>query len=241
VVTRALGNAATLGPMRWQGVIGDGGSCLVVQSGIGPVRAAEEVGLVATRLVVSCGCAAGLAPWLRAGDLVIADRVVVLDRNGRPSATHPALGEALAAWALRAGFRAHLGTVVATPVVLQTGDAKVAAAGSGALAADMESGALAGAALARGIPFAAVRVVVDEAADDLSWAGDAVDGDTGEIRVGAALGALAGRPRLWPSALRMGRRQQRAARRLRAFMAAAFAAGRAPFFADVAPATAASH
>src|SRR5437879_817839 len=80
--------------------------------------------------------------------------------------------------------------------------------------------ARASAARTRGIPFAALRVVLDGAGEALPAALDVIDEATGEVRAGRALGTIALRPRLWPAAARLARRQRLAARRLGAIMAA---------------------
>jgi len=84
----------------------------------------------------------------------------------------------------------------------------------------MESGALAAAARARGIPFAALRVVLDGAGEVLPAGLGVIDEATGEVRAGRALAAMALHPRLWPAAARLARQQRLAARRLGAIMAA---------------------
>src|SRR2546429_279660 len=116
---------------------------------------------------LACGCAGALVDWLVAGDLVAAESVVALGADGRPDERLPGVGAGLAAWAAGRGFRVHAGALVASPVVLDTAAAKAALGATGALAVDMESGALAAAARARGVPFAALRAVLDAAGEAL--------------------------------------------------------------------------
>jgi hypothetical protein len=104
--------------------------------------------------------------------------------------------------------------------VLGTAAAKAALGATGALAVEMESGALAAAARARGIPFAALRVVLDAAGEALPAFTGVIDEATGELRAARALAAIALRPRLWPAAARLSRRQRIVARRLSGIMAA---------------------
>src|SRR5438309_323719 len=70
-------------PRTWRGYTADGASCLVVQTGIGPIRArsAAEAAPPAGAYLM-CGCAGALAPSLAPGDLVVADRVDPLDGEG---------------------------------------------------------------------------------------------------------------------------------------------------------------
>jgi nucleoside phosphorylase len=241
LVTKALAGASRMQAGRWVGTLGDGGSCLVIQPGVGPIRAAEQASIVpAAGVLVTCGCAGALVPWLRAGDLVVATSVLEVDAGGRSRATLPAASDALAAWATRSGFRIHVGPLVSVPAPLATGDAKREAGRDGALAVEMESGAVAAEAARRGVPFAAIRVILDEVGDDLDWAGGTIDPASGEIRMGAALAAIAMRPGLWPRAVGLARRHRVATDRLGRFVAALLADGSQPFHADAVPANAAS-
>src|SRR6266576_3605159 len=166
----------------WRGRLADGASCLVVQTGIGPARAAAP----AAGAFLACGCAGALVGWLVAGDLVTAESVIALEADGRAGERLPAAGAGLAAWAAGRGFRVHAGGLVASPVVLGTAEAKAALRATGALAVEMESGALAAAARARGIPFAALRVVLDGAGEVLPAGLGVIDEATGEVRAGRA-------------------------------------------------------
>jgi len=220
-VTEALRAVEPAGsPRTWSGRLTDGASCLVVQTGIGPARAsAAAAAAPPAGAFLACGCAGGLVDWLAAGDLVTAESVIVLEGAGQPAERVPAAGAGLAVWAAGRGFRVHAGALVASPVVLGTAAAKVALGATGALAVEMESGALAAAARTRGIPFAALRVVLDGAGEALPAALDVIDEATGEVRAGGALATIVLRPRLWPAAARLARRQRLAARRLGAIMA----------------------
>src|SRR5437870_2351628 len=72
----------------------------------------------------------------------------------------------------------------------------------------------------RGVPFAALRAVLDAAGEALPASADVIDEVTGEVGAVRALAAIALRPRLWPAAGRLARQQRAAARRLAAIMAA---------------------
>src|SRR5262245_21134062 len=79
-------------PRTWTGHLGDGTECLVLQTGMGPERAASAAARAPrSRLFLGCGCAGGLAPWLEAGDVVAADAVSVFDAGGRAGETFAAL------------------------------------------------------------------------------------------------------------------------------------------------------
>lgn len=151
------------------------------------------------RALVSFGLAGGLAPDLRAGDLVVPRRVV----DGQE------------AWDTDAGLNAALGGC--TGHVLQGGGAvlatvaqKQAARAAGVDAVDLESAAVARVAARHGLPFAVLRAVCDEAGRDLPLAAlvalDA-EGRIGGLRV---LGAVLRRPWEVPSLIGLGRDAARA-------------------------------
>src|SRR5262245_41617597 len=116
----ALQGVEAEGPRRWRGYLGDGGAARVLQVGVGPDRARRAAEAVSrARLFLSAGCAGALAGGLRAGDLVLADRLHVLDAQGSV-ADELALGKPrLGAWAQARGIRARVGAVVSSPVMLE--------------------------------------------------------------------------------------------------------------------------
>jgi len=208
-------------PGTWRGRLGDGASCVVAQTGMGRERArTAAAALPPARIFLACGCAGGLAEWLQAGDLVVAEHVDVVDAEGGTAGRLDAHGGALTSWAAGRGFRTHQGAVVSTLTALHTADAKNAAGAAGALVVEMESAAVAAEARGRGIPFVGLRVVLDHAGQALPLPVGVVDEGTGDVRAGRAVAALALRPWLWPVLGRLARQQRVADRKLRAFMAA---------------------
>jgi 4-hydroxy-3-methylbut-2-enyl diphosphate reductase len=143
------------------------GDVAVLRTGMGPRRVADRAPLIADRRGwVSTGFCGGLAPFVRPGDLVVADEVVVAAvRYAVPA------GRGLAQRLRGHGVRVHLGTVAAVGRVVH-GTAREQLAAAGHLAVDMESGALA--ELAAGRPFAVVRAVVDTADAPLAGPGTPV-------------------------------------------------------------------
>ena len=226
----------------WRGRLGDGGSCLVAQTGVGAGRARTvAAGAPPARAFLACGCAGALAAWLRPGDLVAGDAVAALDAAGQVIEQLPATGAALAAWAVARGFRIHRGVIASSPSVLGTAHAKAEAAADGGLVVEMESAAIAAEARTRGIPFVALRVVLDGATEELGPLVDAVDPATGDLRPRRALAALGPRPWLWPMAVRLGRQTRIAERQLRSVMAAILAAGMEAIVGGPEPASAIAH
>jgi adenosylhomocysteine nucleosidase len=235
---RAVTEALTLsvpvgGPGRWQGRLQDGGSVIVVQTGVGLERArVAAASAPPARRFLACGCAGALAPWLQPGDLVAAERVVAVDAAGRTTERLPAASAEVAAWAASRGLRLHAGELVSSPCVLTDPVAKAAAGAGGALAVEMESAAIAREAVARGIPFVGLRVVLDVAGQALPTVDGVVNEATGEIRAGRALLALAARPWIWAGTGRLARQQRTAARSLGALMQALLGASAVSPFAE---------
>jgi 4-hydroxy-3-methylbut-2-enyl diphosphate reductase len=215
-VTDALSDVTPWpGGQAWRGRLGDGASCLVFQTGMGPTRAARAAASAPpARAFLAAGCGGGLAPWLRAGDVVVATAVVDATDGTRREADC----EAVAAWAARRGLRVHAGPLVASATVLASAEAKRAAAKDGALIVDMESAPLAAAAGSRAIPFAVVRVVVD-GADEVVPLSPVVVDEQGELRPARVAVHLAMRPWLWPATARLARQSRVAEKRLRALLA----------------------
>jgi len=128
----------------------------VLRTGMGPRRVAGAASHLARYPGwMSAGLCGGLAEGVRPGDLVVATEVV----DG-PHRLPVRGADALAQRLRRPGVRVLTGPLAAGAAVVH-GAARTRLARNGALAVDMESGALS--ALAGAKPFAAVRVVVDTA------------------------------------------------------------------------------
>jgi adenosylhomocysteine nucleosidase len=144
----------------------------------GAARAAEALA-PQVRAFISFGLAGGLDPALRAGALLVPDRVV---DGGEAWAADPALQAALG------GGTGHV--LLGGGAILATAAAKRAAWIAGAHAVDLESAAVARVAAATGKTFAVLRAVCDEAGRDLPAAAllalDAA-GRIGAARVGLAV------------------------------------------------------
>ena len=190
------------------------GGALVALSGVGPERAGRaalqllEAGATA---LVSWGVAAGLDPELRTGSLLLPERVI-----GTDGATYRVTAWWHADLCRRVPPRiaVHTGPLAEANGLLQTAREKRALFEQhGAIAADMESAALARVAGARGVPFVVVRVVADPAGRRVpGWAGSLIDG-TGKLRTSRAIGATLAHPGDWPALVVLAL-QFRTARRL---------------------------
>jgi adenosylhomocysteine nucleosidase len=163
-----------------------------------PQIAAEKMIVAGATALMSFGLAGGLNPAVSAGAVVIPAEV----RGADTLACDLAWTKRLAAlMETTPSLLAH------AAAVLTSAQAKADLfAATGAAAADMESYGIAEVASIHGLPFAALRVVADTAADAIPSAALKAMTDDGRLRPGAAaLGALM-RPWQIPELVRLGRR-----------------------------------
>jgi adenosylhomocysteine nucleosidase len=140
--------------------------CLLAVSGAGPeaaARAAASLAEAGAEALISWGCAAALAPELAPGDLVLAEYILAAD--GEVLQASPHWRHCLHDIAAGAGLRVHDGLLAESASIVATAAAKHSLhAASHAIAVDMESAAVARAALYLHLPFLAVRAIADPAA-----------------------------------------------------------------------------
>jgi adenosylhomocysteine nucleosidase len=110
--------------------------------------------------LVSWGCAAALDPYLAAGDLVLP--AAIFDTDGTLVETHAGWRSWCAERAGEASLRVTAGILCTSPHVVQGMEAKLRLGrATGAVAVDMESGAVARTAAEAGIPVIAIRAIAD--------------------------------------------------------------------------------
>lgn len=161
--------------------------------GVGPTRAAAAakhlIDIVQPAGVIVAGYAGGLLASLRTGDIVIPAEVVRAD----PPASHVPL---LDLGITPAGRLLSLDQPVTTPI-----DKRRLAEASGACAVDMETAAIAGACLERGLRWAAVRAISDTAADRLPRRVATMVRPDGTTSLRGTARQLVSRPRELPAVL----------------------------------------
>jgi nucleoside phosphorylase len=163
----------------FKGRIGDE-QIILVATGIGVAQARESARralhtLARPRLVISTGVAGALAPNLKAGDLVIADRLLLEETPdsgfGEVARLSPDIERSVRDALGRAGLTLSTGPLLTAGWLLAGAAGKRAAsARTGAIAVDMESAVLAMEMAGAGLPFVCVRAVMDEAADEIPGA-----------------------------------------------------------------------
>ena len=227
IVSALAAEARTLGPAARQGAelrrLADG--ALLAVSGIGEgaaAAAARRLVLAGATALVSFGMAGGLDPTLICGAVLLPEEVVA--RNGAAvSATAAEWRQRLRA-ALPASCIACGGRLLTSERPLASPQAKAAAWREWrAAAVDMESAAIAQVARQAGLPFIALRVIVDTASDRLPAAVIAASGG-GQLRLGRLLAALLRAPADIGGLIRLSARYRIAMRVLAAVVAPGSAA-----------------
>ncbi len=209
----------------WTGTV-PGRQIDLIKTGMGTERAAAAAAAVAGLhlhdLFLSTGCAGGLVPSLAPGHLTIPTRVVAY-ATGDAYETDLATRTHLATAAARVGLTASLGPLLCSPHALASGaDKRLAGEQTGALAVEMEGASIAAFARSAGIPFAAVRAILDtvDSAIDISPA--LVDPVSGRPRPLAVARYLATQRRALPTLLAMQRMMHAAQTSLDTFFRALF-------------------
>lgn len=215
IVTALPGEARTLSRRVHNGrpyELGPGFTIMI--SGIGAERAtaaAQQLLNTNVEALISWGTAAGLDPALPAGSLLLPESIL---SGGLPLPVH-------AAWHRQAIERLRSLDVSSrplaeSPALLATAAAKLRLRQeTGAVAADMESAAIARLARNRGVPFLCIRAVVDAAEETVPAALPSLLDDFGRIRYPVLLQTLLRQPGLLGDLFRLQRRFSRASRCLK--------------------------
>ena len=186
---------------------------LVATTGMGSSAAATGArALIAAgaKALASFGLAGGLDPSLHAGAILLPKEILGVD--GR---IHPC--EAGWCQRLSATITASTGRLLTSAKAVGSVEDKAALfRNTGAVAVDMESAAIAEVAEEHGLPFIAVRVVVDSAADVLPRAVTAAADNEGHLHIWRLIGALALAPNELAPLLQLARRYRAANRSLAA-------------------------
>ena len=218
VVAALAAEARALGPAVKRigdlGSLGDG--TLVAVSGMG----CSAAGLAAARLIeagasalMSFGLAGGLDPSLNAGSVVLPSEII--SRSGARFLTSTAWREQLRT-AIAKQRPVADGTLLSSLDLIDTVADKAAAfLETGAVAVDMESFGVAEVAAAHGLPFVAVRVIVDTAVDVLPRTVVAAS-RTGQVSLRRLVGGFALAPFDLVALIRLAQRYRAATRSLAA-------------------------
>jgi len=190
----------------------------VVGHGIGRQHATETARrafdlIPGAELVIGTGVVGALSSGLKPGDLVLSDRTLTIHADGRVDEQVTAVGDAQIRAVGRslaiAGLAYSTGAILTSHRVLATGAEKRRAKEStGAIAVDMETAAIAAEAALRGLPFVAIRAVLDGVDDEI--VGAAMADEDGNVRPLAATAYLLRNPATMLKLPRMVRNLSRA-------------------------------
>ena len=227
IVSALAAEARTLGPAARQGAelhrLADG--ALLAVSGIGEAAAAataRRLALAGATALVSFGMAGGLDPALICGAVLLPEEVVA--RNGAVVSATSTEWRLRLRTALPGSCIACGGRLLTSERPVASPEAKAAAwRESRAAAVDMESAAIAEVARQAGLPFIALRVIVDTASDQLPAAVIAASSG-GQLRLGRLLAALVRAPGDIGGLIRLSARYRIAMRVLAAVVAPGSAA-----------------
>ena len=189
----------------------DGTFLICAQRGVGAQNASSAcTWLIAegVKALANLGVSGGLQEGLRPGDLVLADRVIEKGMSGETVAFEPdriCTDLAHAAF-MRKGMSVHRGAIYSAQQGLLTVEEKKSLRSrSLALVVDMESAAVARAAVEAGLPFFVLRAVCDPA----DWSVDqdlfSCLGQDGRVRLLLLLEKIGRRPSLLRGLLRTRR------------------------------------
>jgi adenosylhomocysteine nucleosidase len=201
-------------PLSELALLGEGS--LLALSGIGRVAAttaAQALVDAGVSALMTFGMAGGLDPALKPGSVVIPCEL--LSGDGSRFAANRAWREQVAA-AVSSMCAVTEGDLLSSSHAIETPADKAAAfSTTGATAVDMESAAVAEIAAKHNLPFIAVRVIVDTAADVLPRA-VVVASRAGRVQFARLIGGLILAPREIGALIRLARRYRIAMRSLRA-------------------------
>jgi len=168
----------------------DGIRIVVVHSGMGFARARRATQALidahSPPWILSCGFAGALLPEMKIGDIVTADAVI--DTHGHELAC----GLGMPADPQHGLYVGRL--LTADAIVRSVDEKKQLAEQFQAIAVDLESLAVAQVCRDAGVRFLAVRTISDDLSADLPPEMLSVIGESGSMRIGAALGSLWKRP-----------------------------------------------
>jgi adenosylhomocysteine nucleosidase len=202
-----------LGPISCERATLRGVAVAVARTGVGGERAAAAVSVLIEALrpsaVLATGFAGGLNPALRAGDVLVASRLLELGSGSREVWPAPEPLVRAAAGIAIAGGTVRTGALLTVDQVVSEASAKrELGARSGADAVDMESCAVACEAGRRGIPLLCARAILDDADYDLPFDFARIFTAGGKVHPLGALAAVLRRP---AGLLALGELRRRAA------------------------------
>jgi len=212
IVAALAAEARALGPTRpaFEPLRSLADGTMLAVSGMGCAAAAHAAQLLVdtgVTALASWGMAGGLDPTLKAGTILLPSHVISADGTSLPTTRYWRERLAVALGSRQPVVNGKL--LSSTRAIAAVADKAAAFGATGALAVDMESLAVAQIAAARGVPFIAVRVIVDTAHDALPRAAVAAS-RSGQVQIWRLIGALALAPAEISAVIRLAQRYRTA-------------------------------
>ncbi len=200
-VLRSLDNVRDAGQRTWRG---NSGRCQVIVSsggvGIRSARAIVEIYKdIRPSVILSVGCSGALVPELSAGQLLLAKAVSMYGGDDRTDLktfpSDPNLLAAAKSAAMARGMNPVVGSIFTSPHVLSTGREKdICQRQTSCIAVEMESAVHAEFAAGAGVPFLAIRPILDTMRMTIPQI-KGIIGSKGEVNVLRALGRVGKHPK----------------------------------------------
>jgi adenosylhomocysteine nucleosidase len=231
-VAKCLGTAAEsrLGTYRSGRFNYGGHEVLLVESGMGFDNAVGAAKLLVhdgrPDLLISTGFCGGVAPELHAGDVVVAEHIIIANESDFEEVPVPfsPIGRTFVASQAAEGKRIVGGVFVGTSTIMSK--TRLAGMLSGRyqnLVEEMESAAIAGAVAELNIPLLAIRAVSDGAAEELGFSLEEFCApDLRRISIHRVLLTILRKPGIIPQLVRLSRSSRRAAESLSASLSSLF-------------------
>ncbi len=181
---------------------------LVIHSGAGSKNAGTAAELLVRQgasQLISWGCAAALDAGFKPGDLVLARSCIDADQVAVNFGNEDWLAHVKDRLNTHTRLRIYSGKLAESKtIVASRGDKARLAQATGAIAVDMESVAIAKAALSHGLPFLSIRAIADPLNMDLPKAVSYALDDQGDVVMGRLLTYLLRHPTELLDLIRLG-------------------------------------
>lgn len=192
----------------------------LIESGMGPARAAAATRLllerVRPRLILNFGFGGGVRRGAVAGDLVLAQRVLMLE--GESFRVIPlsdqGLSEVIRGRAAAAGMSLLGGTFITAATITSKEKVSSLLPHDPHPVLEMETAAILEVAAEAGVPMVAVRGISDAADEELDFSLDEFTDPELNLKISRVLLTVAKRPRIIPQLIRLARNSSKAGKNL---------------------------
>ncbi|GFO54241.1 MTA/SAH nucleosidase [Geomonas sp. Red276] len=198
-----------------------GASIVLAESGMGPAHAEEAteqlIRLASPAAILNYGFGGGVVPGLKVGDLVLAERVMMIGKEEATEGPSPAprLTQVVAGASSPQGKPFKTGTFLTAASIMNKKEVGAAyCSGIDNPVLEMETAAVLRAAARAGVPVVAVRGISDAAEEELGFSLDEFCDADLNLRIPRVLACVAKKPWIIPQLLRLSANTNRAGKLL---------------------------